>query len=159
MNSYLYESFESNSKSLSLEPNSEDNDKLHQLKMMLLIKDNYGDSDNSRESNSISLNNSSHNIRSKKLIEERINGKIDISDDEIKTKDNKKNDLNKEKNNSIEMDISADNDKSNEIEWGYNINTINSKEEKSKDKDKDIKLLQKGIQFGPYKFYEGGRRR
>lgn len=40
MNSYLYESFGSDSKSISLEPNSEDNDKLHQLKMMLLIKNN-----------------------------------------------------------------------------------------------------------------------
>ena len=135
MNSYLYESFGSDSKSFSLEPNSEDNDKLHQLKMMLLIKHNYGDLDNSRDSNSMSLNNSSHNIPSKKLLEERINGKLNISDDEINMKQNKKIDTNKEKNNSIEMDVSADNDKMNEIEWGYNINTINSKEDKDKDKE------------------------
>ena len=40
MNSYFYESFESDNKSLSIEPNSENNDRLHQLKMMLLIKNN-----------------------------------------------------------------------------------------------------------------------
>jgi hypothetical protein len=58
MNSYVYESFESDSKSLSIEPNSENNDKLHQLKMMLLIKNNLYDDD----SNSNSLNNSIQKI-------------------------------------------------------------------------------------------------
>ena len=85
MNSYLYESFGSESKSLSLEPNSEDNDKLHQLKMMLLIKNNYGNIDNYHDlddSITNSLNNSLKKISSKKISDENINAKINISDDE-----------------------------------------------------------------------------
>ena len=59
MNSYLYESFGSDSKSLTVEPNSENNDRLHKLKMMLLIKNNmYNDED----SVSNSLNNSAKKI-------------------------------------------------------------------------------------------------
>lgn len=140
MNSYLYESFGSDSKSISLEPNSEDNDKLHQLKMMLLIKNNLDYEENSRDldldSNSNSLNNSASQKKylNKKLINQQINAKISISDDEemkpeirkdrIMLDKMKMDDLNKEK--SIEIDISADNDKNNEIEWGYNINSMNS---------------------------------
>ena len=142
MNSYLYESFGSDSKSLSLEPNSEDNDRLHQLKMMLLIKNNYGNLDNSNDidlesnSNSNSMNNSYGKIYSKRNEQQKINAKINISDDEdIKIKESyKKNIPNDNKNNSIEMDISADNDKSNEIEWGYNLNSLNEKEKENKNK-------------------------
>ena len=142
MNSYLYESFGSDSKSISLEPNSEDNDKLHQLKMMLLIKNNLEyEEENSRDmldSNSNSLNNSASQKKylNKKLINQQINAKISISDDEELKPDTRKDrimldkikmdDLNKEK--SIEIDISADNDKNNEIEWGYNINSLNSQQ-------------------------------
>ena len=56
MNSYLYESLDSNDKSsIDLQPNSLNNDKLHQLKMLLIeknknfencIDDNYMDNDN-----------------------------------------------------------------------------------------------------------------
>ena len=34
------------------------------------------------------------------------------------------------KKSIIDLDVSADNDKSNEIEWGYNINSLNSKGDK-----------------------------
>ena len=64
MNSYLYESFGSDSKSLTVEPNSENNDRLHKLKMMLLIKNNMY---NDEESVSNSLNNSAQKITSKKI--------------------------------------------------------------------------------------------
>ena len=140
MNSYLYESFGSESKSLlSIEPNSEDNDRLHQLKMMILIKNNYRNYDDN-DSNSESFNNSLGKIIAKKKLGEQIKPKINISDDEdLKIKDNKIIDINNEKNNSIEIDISADNDKSNEIEWGYNINTINSKKDKEENDDKNKK--------------------
>ena len=157
MNSYLYESFGSDSKSISLEPNSEDSDKLHQLKMMLLIKNNLDYEDNlpdrDSDSNSNSLNNSASQKKflNKKLINEQINAKINISDDEelkpeirkdrILLDKIKMDDLNKEK--SIEIDISADNDKNNEIEWGYNINSLNSQGNKESNDNKENNKLVK----------------
>ena len=140
MNSFMYESSES--KSLSLEPNSEGNDKLHQLKLMFLIKNNIvnGEHDNDLDS----LNNSLPKISGKKNIVEKMNEKITISDEEddddllklINKKDKlkvKSNDKEMKNNNSIEADISAEFDKNNnDIEWGYNI--INSKEEEKNKK-------------------------
>ncbi len=143
MNSYMYESSES--RSLSLEPNSEGNDRLHQLKLMLLIKNNLVNEDSRDmrlESNSNSLNNSYQNVSPRRMIGHQINEKISISDDDEikddkdelqrKIKKNKKINDKDNKNNSIEADISADKDKSNEIEWGYNVNTANSIEDKNK---------------------------
>ena len=143
MNSFMYESSES--KSLSLEPNSEGNDKLHQLKLMLLIKNNLVNGEHEMDIDSNSLNNSLPRITNKKSIGQQMNEKITISDEEddddlkklninnkLKLKDNDKDLKNKElsNNNSIEVDISAEYDKNNnDIEWGYNINTVNSKDE------------------------------
>jgi len=169
MNSYLYESFGSDSKSISLEPNSEDNDKLHQLKMMLLIKNNLEYEENSRDldldSNSNSLENASHmKYLNKKLINQQINTKINISDDEELKPDTRKDrilldkmkidDLNKEK--SIEIDISADNDKNNEIEWGYNINSLNSQQgdKQSNDNKENNKLVKNEKSLGNEDFVD-----
>ena len=76
MNSFLYESLESEEKSsISVEPNSLDNDKLHQLKMMLIAKnknfengidDNYMNDDIDLE-----LNNSLK--KSEKSLQELMN--------------------------------------------------------------------------------------
>ena len=146
MNSYLYESFGSDSKSLSVEPNSENNDKLHKLKMMLLIKNNIYNDDDSHNLNldsvSNSLNNSSQKITSKKN-KKQINPKLDISDDdEIKYKDIKNN-INPKNNEEekISLDISADKD-NNEIEWGYDIKKEEKKEKDNRDKEKKEKLLE-----------------
>ena len=153
MNSYVYESFGSDSKSLSVEPNSENNDRLHQLKMMLLIKNNIYNDDDSQNANldslSNSLNNSEQKIKYKKY-KKKKEPKFDISDDDdeinqIKSKElknkNKIKDL-KEKDNEeekISLDISADKDKINEIEWGYDIK---KEEEKNfnKSKNEEVKF-------------------
>jgi len=158
MNSYLYESFGSDSKSLSVEPNSENNDKLHKLKMMLLIKNNIYNNDDSHNLNldsvSNSLNNSSQKITSKKNKKQK-NPKLDISDeDEIKYKDIKNeikiNDI-KPKNNEeekISLDISAEKD-NNEIEWGYDIKKEEKKEKllegNHDDFEKDINIINIGV--------------
>ena len=141
MNSYVYESFESDSKSLSIEPNSENNDKLHQLKMMLLIKNNLYDDD----SNSNSLNNSIQKIFSKKNKKQK-NKKLDISDeDENKLKDIKNNEKineKKEKNKEeekISIDVSAEKDNSDDIEWGYDINKEDKFQKNKKDNLEDKK--------------------
>ena len=88
MNSFLYESLDSDEKSsISVEPNSVDNDKLHQLKMLLIAKnknfengidDNYINSDNE---NDIDLNyeinnNSQSSKKSGKSLQDIINMKI-----------------------------------------------------------------------------------
>ena len=160
MNSYLYESFGSDSKSLSVEPNSENNDKLHQLKMMLLIKNNvYNDEDSHNmylDSISNSLNNSEQKISSKKH-KKKKNTKLDISDDDENKNKNLKNDIKpkiakdlKEKNNEeekISIDVSAEKDKSNnDIEWGYDIKKEEEKLEKNK-KDKNAKNNLKKDEF------------
>ena len=141
MNSYFYESFESDNKSLSIEPNSENNDRLHQLKMVLLIKNNIYNDDNYHnidlDSVSNSLNNSEHQITSKRH-KKKKEAKLNISDDDenkskkknlnndIKTKEIKGKNNDEEK---ISLDVSADKDKSNnDIEWGYDINKETEKE-------------------------------
>ena len=78
MNSFLYESLDSEEKSsISVEPNSVDNDKLHQLKMILIAKnknfengidDNYINDDNDID---FDINNSSK--KSEKSLQELIN--------------------------------------------------------------------------------------
>ena len=159
MNSYFYESFESDNKSLSIEPNSENNDRLHQLKMMLLIKNNIYNDDNYHnidlDSVSNSLNNSEHQITSKRH-KKKKEAKLNISDDDenkskkknlnndIKTKEIKGKNNDEEK---ISLDVSADKDKSNnDIEWGYDINKETEKLEKNK-KDKDAKIKIKKEEF------------
>ena len=159
MNSYFYESFESDNKSLSIEPNSENNDRLHQLKMMLLIKNNIYNDDNYHnidlDSVSNSLNNSEQQITSKRH-KKKKEAKLNISDDDenkskkknlnndIKTKEIKGKNNDEEK---ISLDVSADKDKSNnDIEWGYDINKETEKLEKNK-KDKDAKIKIKKEEF------------
>ncbi len=83
MNSFLYESLDSEDKSsISVEPNSVDNDKLHQLKMILIAKnknfengidDNYINFDNDIDLN-CEINNFSHSSKkSEKSLQELIN--------------------------------------------------------------------------------------
>ena len=169
MNSYVYESFGSDSKSLSIEPNSENNDKLHQLKMMLLIKNNVYNDENYHnfdlDSVSNSLNNSEQQITSKKH-KKKKDTKLDISGDDENKNKKIKNDIKtkeakdlKEKNNEeekISLDVSADKDKSNnDIEWGYDIIKEEKKLEKNK-KDKDEKTNIKKDEFfdDDYKDFE-----
>ena len=167
MNSYVYESFGSDSKSLSVEPNSENNDKLHQLKMMLLIKNNIYNDDDSNNANldslSNSLNNSAHKITSKKN-KKKKDAKLDISSDDdeinqIKSKELKNNkkikDL-KEKNNEeekISLDISADKDKNNDIEWSYDIKKEEKKKE-NKNKEELDKLKKEKLFDDDYNDFE-----
>ena len=144
MKSYLYESSGSDSKSLSIEPNSENNDKLHQIKMMLLLKNNiYGDDDSqylNLDSISNSLNNSYQNITSKK--NKKSNDILDIFDDK-KINDKKKDLIKKEEiikkneEEKISIDISAERDKNNDIDWSYDINNKNNKDEKKETKKDD----------------------
>ena len=163
MNSYLYESFGSDSKSLSVEPNSENNDKLHQMKMMLLIKNNIYNDDDSHNLNldsiSNSLNNSAQKITSKKN-KKKLNPRLDISDDdenkfqdiksEIKKEDEKEK-INEEE--KISIDISAERD-NNDIEWEYDINK-NEKDKKEKDKyDKKDKIKKREIIDEDYNDFE-----
>ena len=169
MNSYVYESFGSDSKSFSIEPNSENNDKLHQLKMMLLIKNNVYNDENYHnfdlDSVSNSLNNSEQLITSKKH-KKKKDTKLDISGDDENKNKKIKNDIKtkeakdlKEKNNEeekISLDVSADKDRSNnDIEWGYDIIKEEKKLEKNK-KDKEEKINKKKEEFfdDDYKDFE-----
>ena len=92
MHSFLYESLDSEDKSsIIVEPNSVDNDKLHQLKMALLnknkdyensIDDNYINCENDIDNNNIELNyeinNDSHSSKKsgEKSLQDLINMKI-----------------------------------------------------------------------------------
>ena len=92
MHSFLYESFDSEEKSsIVIEPNSLDNDKLHQLKMAIMNKnkdyensmdDNYINYENEIDNNNIDLNyeinNNSHSSKKsgEKSLQDLINMKI-----------------------------------------------------------------------------------
>ena len=93
MNSFLYESLDSEEKSsISVEPNSVDNDKLHKLKMLLIAKDkNYENAvddndinyenelDNENLDLNYEINNNSHS--SKKSEEKSLNDLINMQID------------------------------------------------------------------------------
>ena len=155
MNSFLYESLESEEKSsISVEPNSLDNDKLHQLKMVLIAKnknfekdidDNYMNDDNDID---LELNNSLKksekslqelmNIKSGKNASKTLSDMMEENSFQKSASLNSIDDLKKTLSNKI----FNDKEKKNDIEKNKsnsNENSINSKE--FKEKNEEIKMI------------------
>ena len=163
MNSFLYESLDSEEKSsISVEPNSVDNDRLHKLKMLLIAKNknyenlvddndiNYeNEIDNENIDLNYEINNYSHSSKKsgEKSLNDLINMQIDkninktlsdMMEDNSLHKSESQNTLdNYQKNMGSQISINSKN-KDNEIEnENENLNENNNNKNNSKSKSND----------------------
>jgi hypothetical protein len=174
MNSFLYESLDSEeNSSISVEPNSVDNDRLHKLKMLLIAKnknfengidDNYINFENDIDLN-CELNNNSSSKKSGKSIQEFMkmksakNGNKSLSDmmednsfqksPSLDSIDNLKKSLNKQMNNINNNENESENlHLKNNSNSNSSINSIGFKDKNAiiKIEDKDSKDSVKKIE-------------
>ena len=161
MNSFLYESLESEEKSsISVEPNSLDNDKLHQLKMMLIAKnknfengidDNYMNDDIDLELNN-SLKKSEKSLQELMNIKSGKNASKTLSDmmednsfqkspNQNSIDDLKKTLSNKIFNNSNNERKNKYNEENNSNSKDNSINSFGFKEKSNNEKNEEIKMI------------------